>query len=281
MTRNAMLHVWHRSAIVKEPRYAAGMPRLLPFWLLALFSSLAVTSSPAQQAGSPPPLKDGQRFTTRGRLDVQYRGWQRYLVLRLDRPYTPDFGPGARSAAVTALELSAPGRAEILSEHNGDWVEATGTLQLNNFSPYYWNGVGLLALSVTLPGGALLQSERTQPRVPPGTDFYTVTVAMVPHQFEWRREARDIETGDPLPDAAIDGCSLNGGGDVMNCLCVQSFTPVRAGIVPHPLPTSRWREIPPSAFALPGMAQFSLQDPEATHPQIVQVACKRKGPPTK
>ena len=257
------------------------MPRPGASLLLALvLSACPGAFLPAQQARTP-ALQDGQVFTARGRLEVQYRGWQRFLLLQLDRPYLPAFRPKASAKPVTALELRVPGQFSTLAEHAGEQVEAKGTLQLDNISPYYWNGVALLAQSLTLPGGTVLQSQRTQPRVPAGTEFYTVTVAMVPHQFEWRREAHDIETGDLLPDAAVDGCSLNGGGDVLNCLCISGFTPVRAGIVPHPLPTTQWREIPASQFALPGMAQFSLPDPEARHTQIVQVACKRKGLSTK
>ena len=63
----------------------------------------------------------------------------------------------------------------------------------------------------------------------------------------------------------------------MDCKCTQGFFPVRAGIVPHPLPSTQWRAIPPARYVLPGMARFLLLDPGATHPQIVQVACKRKG----
>ncbi len=226
-------------------------------------------------------LRDGQPFHVHGHLKATYRGWQPFLVLQLDHPYQANFGPDSPPKTVTAIELRAPGQSSTLAEHAGEPVEVTGTLQLDNVSPYFLNGVALLAQSVTLPGGSVLQSERTQPRVPAGTEFYTVTLAMVPHQFEWRREAHDIETGDLLPDAAVDGCSLNGAGDVMNCLCVPGFSPVRAGLVPHPLPTTHWREIPASPFALPGMAQFPLLDPAATHPQVVQVACKRKGLPVK
>ncbi len=252
------------------------MPRRRASCLLFL-ATLGPAASPSLAQQPESHLKDGQPFHAHGQLQAKYRGWQRFLLLQLDRPSLADFGPASAQKPITALELRAPGQSSTLAEHVGEQVEATGTLQLDNVSPYYWNGVALLAQSVTLPGGAVLTSQRVQPRVPADTEFYTVTLAMVPHQFEWRRDAHDIETGDPLPDPDLDGCSLNGGGDIMNCLCIQGFTPVRAGVVPHPLPTTRWREIPASQFALPGMAQFNLPDPEATHPQVVQVACKRKG----
>ncbi len=213
----------------------------------------------------------------RGHLEVRFRGWHRFLILQLGQPYLPEFGSGSTSKPMSAVELIAPGRAAMLSEHVGEVVEASGTLQLDGVSPFYWNGVALLADSVRLPDGTALPSQRIQPRVPAGTEFYTVAIAMVPHQFEWRREAHDIETGQLLPDAAVDGCSLNGGGDVMNCLCIPGFAPVRAGVVPHPLRSQQWLEIPKASFALPGMAQFGLPESDATHPQIVQVACKRKG----
>ena len=249
--------------------------RAFPFLLPAALGVVAALC-PAQQPASS--LRDGQPFRAHGQLKATYRGWQQFLILQLDQPYQANFGPASPPKTVTAIELRAPGQSPILAEHAGEQLEAAGTLQLDNVSPYYWNGVALLAQTVTLPGGTVLHPERAEPRVPAGTDFYTVSIAMVPHQFEWRREAHNIETGDLLPDAAIDGCSLNGGGDVMDCLCISGFTPVRAGLVPHPLPTTQWREIPPSQFALPGMAQFNLPDPGATHPQIVQVACKRTSP---
>lgn len=242
---------------------------------LLLAAALRVVTSACSAQQPEAQLKDGQSFRAHGQLRTQYRGWQRFLLLQLDRPALADFGSHSPLKPVTAIELRAPGEAVTLAEHVGEQVEAAGTLQIDDVSPYFWNGVALLAGTVRLPGGTVLQSERRQPRVPADTDFYTVTVAMVPHQFEWRREAHDLETGDLLPDAAIDGCSLNGGGDVMNCLCIQGFTPVRAGVVPQPLPATRWREIPTSHFALPGMAQFRLPDPDATRPGIVQVACKR------
>lgn len=250
-----------------------------------LSATLSVLASRCPAQGPESHLRDGQLFHAHGQLQARYRGWQRFLILQLDRPTTADFGPNTSAKSITALELHAPGESSTLAEHTGEQVEVTGTLQLDNASPYFWNGVALLTQSVTLPGGTVLHSERIQPRVPAGTDLYIVTLAMVPHQFDWRREAHDIETGDLLPDSAVDGCSLNGAGDVINCLCIQDFTPVRAGVVPHPLPTTHWREIPAATYALPGMAQFSLPHPSAQHPQIVQIACKRtdkrKGPTAK
>lgn len=261
----------------RKAGYAAGMPRLGAFPLLAsVLMGCALASSPAQQTPIP-ALRNGQAFTARGRLEMRSRGWHRFLILQLDQPYLPDFGLGPSSKPVSAVELNAPGRSAILSEHVGEVVEASGTLQLDNVSPFFWNGVALLAETVRLSGEAALQSQRIQPRVPAGTEFYTVTIAMVPHQLEWRREAYDIETGQLLPDSAVDGCSLSGAGDAMHCLCIPGFAPVRAGVVPHPLPPMHWGEIPSSPFALPGMAQFTLPDPGATHPQTVEVACKRKG----
>ena len=247
-----------------------------------MFPAVFLLIAAARLAGQtqPPRLHDGESFALRGKLKIVYSGWQRYLVLPLERPYVADFGPGVGTKEITAIEINPQGHYASLAEHAGEVIEVLGKLQMEGVSPYYWNGVMLVASTVRLPDGATLHPEMRIPRVPSGTEFYTVTLALVPHQFEWRREAYDIETGQLLPDSAVDGCSLNGGGDVMNCLCIPGFAPVRAGVVPHPLPPPRWKEIPSPAFALPGMAQFTLPDHEATQPQIVQmveIACKRKG----
>jgi hypothetical protein len=92
----------------------------------------------------------------------------------------------------------------------------------------------------------------------------------MPGVFAWQRSVLDVQTGKTL-DAqrlpSLDGCALNGGGDVLNCVCTDGFVAVRGGMQDasglklHPVPG--------------GLAQFALHE-QALSPVTVQVECARR-----
>ncbi len=133
-----------------------------------------------------------------------------------------------------------------------------------------------MATSTKLPDGTVLTPAQERPQVPETTKTYLVTVTIVPRHFEWQRGVIDLDSHRSLPASAIDGCGLNGGGDVMSCFCIDGFVPLRAGPVTHPLPADLWQQIPKSELPDKDMAQFALPDPDAKKPQTFQVVCKRE-----
>jgi len=222
-------------------------------------------------------LHDGEPFAVHGRLEPRYRGWHRYLIVRLDHGYLADFGKDVGTKKVNELELNLNEGRLVLTDYVGKNIEARGTLQLEGVSPYYWNGVMLMAKDVKLEGGPTILSNASSyvDPMPAAVTSYIVTIYMKPQQMRWPQNAVDLTTGQLL-HADPGNCGLNGGGDVMNCLCVDGFRPIRAGVVKKAYGPKDWRLVPEAETPLTGMAQFVLDDPDATAPQTVQVVCQRK-----
>jgi hypothetical protein len=229
-----------------------------------------------------PHIAAGQPFSVKGKLQIRYRGWAIFLTVPLEHRTLADLGSqGAKY--VTAIQLQSEGNWKLLAKHAGEVVEATGKLQMGApSSAAYWNGVMLQAESVKLADGSTLQAQaHPSSRIPQGIGSYMVTVIMQPNHAEWPREALEIGPGTTLPDADVDGCTLGGAGDVMNCTCSEGFEPVRAGVLPRPVSATDWQTIPAAKMTDAVTAQFTLPDVDATGPQTYQVVCKRKGSPHK
>jgi hypothetical protein len=228
---------------------------------------------------SKPHLKDNQPFTLKAEMQNKYKGWGRYSTLPLETKTIADLGDqGAKY--VKAIELRCEGNNALLLQHSGETVEATGKLHMDGASPYYWNGVVLQADTVKLADGTVLQAHPAEPvKAPAGVESYLVTVTMQPHKANWPHETVDLAAGKKLPKqdlATYDGCNLNGGGDMLNCSCVDGFVPVRAGVVPAALDAKDVQTLPAAKMIGPATAQFALPDADANDLQIYQIVCKRK-----
>ena len=242
----------------------------------------ATTPAAAPSPAPLPPkphLKNMQSFTLKAELQNKYKGWGRYATLPLESKTIADLGSqGAKY--VKAIELRCEGNNAALLQHSGEVVEASGKLHMEGESPYAWNGVVLQADTVKLEDGTVLQAHPAEPvKAPAGVESYLVTVTMQPHKANWPHETVDLNTGKKLPKqeyATYDGCSLNGGGDALNCTCIDGFVPARAGVVAAALDAKDAQTLPAAKRIDAATAQFVLPDADANALQIYQVVCKRK-----
>ena len=240
-------------------------------------TSPAVPEAPPVLVAPQPHIAAGQPFSVKGKLQVRYRGWAIFLTVPLEHRTLADLGSqGAKY--VTAIQLQSEGNWKLLAKHAGEIVEATGELQMGSASSAgYWNGVMLQAESVKLADGSTVQPQaHSSHEIPDGVGSYMVTVTMQPNHVEWPHVAVEIGPGTPLPDAEVEGCTLGGVGDVLNCSCSEGFEPVRAGIMANAVAAKDWQTIPAAKMIEPGTAQFGLTDPDANSMQTYQVVCKRK-----
>jgi hypothetical protein len=248
---------------------------------VAVFLTWSACLSGTAQKTKSLHLVDGRPFTVTGKLEIQFSGWRSTLLVQTNKSYTADFGEEADTKRVREIELNTEGNGNVLAKHAGETITASGHLQLEGVSSYYWNGVMLMADAVTLADGTVLRKpQQKQHQVPADVRGFLYTVFMVPKQFTWRHEAVDLRDGHQLPDPDVAGCSLNGGADILNCFCADGFIPVRAGVVDRRVSPANLERIPAAELPLPGMAQFGIPE-DAIRPMTVQVACKRKNPGTK
>jgi len=221
------------------------------------------------------PLVDGSQVTVQGRLAIEHRGWSTYLVIKTAAPYRAMFDPNESTPKIVhEIGLTLTWQGEALAAEAGKSVTAGGKVQLEPVSPYYWNGALLVADRVSLADGRVLKP-MADPVVPGGVKRYLATVTFVPGKFSRMRSAVDLGTNAPLPDARVDGCSLNGGGDVLNCSCVDGFAPTQSGVVPRALTVGEITQLRKANLISADMAQLGIPE-DATHPFTVQVVCARK-----
>ena len=255
------------------------MKRSLPVLAHLVFLPVLMTSIPsrAAEANQPTRLTDGMPFSVRGKLQIKFRGWASYLVVALDHRYLADFGGSEPVLPVTTVELRSAGNWKRLTPHIGEDVQAEGKLQIDPASPYYWNGVILMAATVQLADGTILRPEAFKAAIlPSNLERYVVTVTMLPNTVNWPHQAVDLDTGKQVPGEDLDGCALNGGGDVLNCGCVEGFRPVRAAVVAHSHGPADWRSLPMPDMIDSNTAQLGLPDADATSRQTYQVVCERR-----
>jgi hypothetical protein len=163
------------------------------------------------------------------------------------------------------------GNDDLLSSFVGRSVTATGKVQLEAVSPYYLNGVFLMADSVNVLEGKTLQQVEFRP-ISLTVPKYMANVTLIPHQYVWKHRVWDPVTSHNLSTQNLSGCGLNGGGDVVNCFCIDGYGPTRIGSAEagHKLTLDAVTE----DFAKLGFGQTEI-DEDATQPWIIQVECTR------
>ncbi len=233
---------------------------------------LLTCSMAAAQSDNSLVLKQDAQATVTGVLRVQWRGWNRYLVLMTKRNFRPvyahgDLGP----STVQTIEILLRGQNDAVAKLAGRGVTAHGTMQIEPASSSYWNGVLMAAETVT--AGKSVLRVKNAAALSVKVQRYSATVTLVPKVYSWKHAALDLETKRPLLVANADGCSLNGAGTLLNCTCAAGFKPVRAGLIGEKGQSDpeRLREVDRS---LPGTAQLQL--PEVPrHPLSAQLLCTR------
>jgi hypothetical protein len=236
-----------------------------------LLAACLLTQARAQSA-APPVLADGEAVTLQGTLQVVHQGWKPYVVLKTAQRYTFRFNPPADAPAPTdELQLVMDWEGESLAQHAGEPATATGSILLNPYTGYYFNGAAIDAKKITLANGTAF-APLTGPKLPTTITRYLASVTLDPHANAWQRSAIELPSGRALTQPQLDGCATNGAGDLLNCGCGEGFAVARAGHVPTNAPLTAGRVLPRVAD---GLAQIPLPD-AATHPFTVQVLCTRQ-----
>lgn len=214
-----------------------------------------------QQKPRIPELHDQSQVSVTGTLKVEWQGWRRCLFLKTPAPYRLMFDPQESSPRqASEIEITLEGQGDDLAQYAGRTLVANGKLQLEAVSPYYCNGAMIIAKDVSLPNGKSLLARPSDTAVPASIEKYALTP-----RSNWRFSAQDA-SGRSLGAKNMAGCSLNGGGDVLNCFCAEGFKPVSGYSI-----TGRTRD---EGEDQGGFFQFGL-DEEAKHPVTINVECVR------
>jgi hypothetical protein len=217
-------------------------------------------------------LTDNQPVTLRGTLQLVHSGWNTFVILKTLHTYATRFDPPADAPApVDQIQLVLDWQGAALAANAGALATVQGSVMLNPYSGYYLNGVAVLAEAVTLADGTVLH-KGVAPQLSPPVSRYLATVILDPAAPTWLRSAIELPSGHPLHPRGLDGCSLNGAGDLLNCSCIEGFTATRAGRVSTTTTSAATTRLPRIDD---GLAQIPLPD-AALHPFTVQVLCTRQ-----
>ncbi len=108
------------------------------------------------------PLADGDTATVTGRLALEQRSGQQFLVLQSPTPYrlVHDHQAGEHAGKIVRdIPIHLAGHDADLRSLAGQTLSAKGHLQFQPASTS-WNGALLEATDVVLPGGKQLHSKR-------------------------------------------------------------------------------------------------------------------------
>jgi len=218
-----------------------------------------------QQNPRIPELHDQSQVSVTGTLKVEWRGWRRCLFLKTPVPYRLIFDPQESSPRQTSeIEITLQGQGNDLAQYAGQTLVANGKLQLEAVSPYYCNGAMIIAHDVALPNGPALHAKPSSTNIPASIEKYVASATLIPRS-NWKFSAQG-SSGSSLGTENLAGCSLNGGGDVLNCYCVQGFKPVSG----HSISVGMRSQGEDQG----GFLQFGL-DEEAKHAVTINVECVR------
>jgi hypothetical protein len=208
-----------------------------------------------------------------GQLKLECWGWRCYLVVATAAPYRAMFDPReSQPKIVHEIPLLLNGNNNLLSSYVGKSVTATGKVQLEAVSPYYLNGIFLMTDSVSLPGGKTLQQAEFNPS-PLSVTKYMASITLTPHRYVWGHRVWDPATSDTLSTQNLSGCSLSGGGDVMNCYCIEGYQATRIGSAAVGQKVTL--EAVDEDFLKWGFGQTEV-DEDAKKPMVVEVECTKE-----
>jgi len=190
-------------------------------------------------------------------------------MIRTGREYTAVFDVDDMQK-VSEIGVSLEGQYASLKKLVGQRVTIDGKLQLEPLSPYYFNGVLLVADSIKPSAGSVLLPQKAPMAIiPPELKEYLATIVFSAKQDSFSYKAQNAD-GTPLtPSGQYLSCGLNGPGDVMNCYCAAKFKPVETGQLKGKV------FIPEDAIVDDYFAQFGI--PEQVSRSVSRtVKCVRK-----
>jgi hypothetical protein len=163
-------------------------------------------------------LHDGQAVTLHGVLKPTPAGRLQFISIVTRETYRN----GMQGKPLHTVALAGYWDYALLYAHRGKAVTVTGTVSIDEFSPYYQDSMRFEATSIRTADGAELLGSSAPPRM--GTDvgsYRAMVVLSASLSTPWRY------TVDGKPTArGMLACSSNGGGDVVNCRCADGFHPV-------------------------------------------------------
>lgn len=226
---------------------------------ILLTASLLLPLSAVAQMPATQHLYNGEHLVLQGRLKPVPRGRLQFMTIRTRDAFT---NPGVVDQPFHEIALAGSLDYELLYRHRGETVTVSGTVAVDDASPYYLLGAVLHVNSILTAAGRDLSGYASATPMPPATRSYKA-VAVLPADlaapWTYRVEGRAEDTKGWL------SCGSNGGGDVVNCFCADGFQPVHASSTTHGVTSQIFRDM--------HLAQFATGDgPVATE---LHVTCSR------
>lgn len=200
------------------------------FFILMVFL-LNVFTVPSLRDEGPDELKNGQEVHLSGRLVMKGYNWNRFFVLQIAKPHKIMFDKedgGPTDSSQIGFYLS--GQTAAVEKHVGEEITVEGKLQLNQTSPYYWEGTMIQAHSVNLGSDTKLLSkpEAQDQSWPDGPDRFIAIITMLPNRMEPQYSTLKENVISKAAPRGF-GCGVNGGGDMLNCRCPEGYTGSHTG----------------------------------------------------
>jgi len=229
------------------------------------------------------PLVDGATVTIHGQLQIVFRGFRSFFVVKTVTPYRLMFDPSeSEPSVVNEIPVLLTGNSEQLGVLKGKQIAVTGKIQLEAVSAYYLNGIFLMADSVQASDGIkIVPKEYKRPVIT--VSQYMASVTMVPNQWQRRYHAWDPATSLTISTEDLSGCGLNGGGDVVNCFCIDGYHATRIGTARPGQKVmlqdvkKQWQDSGLLPEQYEGYGQVGI-DEDARQSVVIQVECTRESP---
>ena len=190
--------------------------RCLLFLLAVMLCPVGFAEAPAVQ------LKADQALTVTGTLMMRPGGRLQFVTVKTAATYVSPVG----NKPVHEIAVGNNHDYALLYAHRGETVTVMGKVWTNDASPYYRDGMVLMAEHIVTRGGVdLIGSSPKVERVAVDVGLYRAT-AILPADLAapWRYQVNGT------PDTRrMLSCSSNGGGDVVNCSCAEGFRVTQVG----------------------------------------------------
>lgn len=200
---------------------------MLAKFLIRLLPTLLIVQ--LVNAQNVPKLVDDQKIEISGSITLKQSRNRSFILLKLAAPWKAMFDEPANPTVLSEVGLVLPG-IDIEPFANQS-VTVFGKVQLEPTSPYYYNGALIVASSIQLSNGNVLQASLNDRQVKPTIENirkFHVLATFDPgvHSFTYRAWT---DSGRPLASGGYLSCSLNGSGDVMNCFCPSGYAATGQG----------------------------------------------------